>query len=57
MGAKEKTTIKDYLNKCMVAFESEDEQNNLEVSKLGGWEERAVMILLERIAVIWHKKK
>lgn len=41
----------------MVAFESEDEQNNLEVSKLGGWEERAVMILLERIAVIWHKKK
>lgn len=39
----------------MVDFESEDEKNNLEVSKLGGWEERAVMILLERIAVIWNK--
>lgn len=56
MRTKEKTTIKDYLNKHMVEFESEDEKNNLEVSKLGGWEERAIMILLETIAVIWNKK-
>lgn len=56
MRTKEKTTIKDYLNKHMVEFESEDEKNNLEVSKLGGWEERAIIILLETIAVIWNKK-
>lgn len=40
-------TIKDYFTTLRVGCESEDRKKNLEVSKLGGWEDRFVIIMVK----------
>lgn len=56
MGKNKEITIKDYFTTLRVDCESENRKKNLEVSKLGGWEDSFVIILVKMMGVFWYKE-